>query len=188
MVTKRPSDLWVIGGNAALDLANTQDGPRGGEPGTDYVRDLADLVEWALHARVIADAPEPADEAETMARFRRLRAAVYAIFWAVASGDEPAPKALDTLTEIHADALARARLVGTGATYDYEPDLLLTPAQAAVDLLRHGPLDRVKACAECRWLFVDTSRNRSRRWCSMNECGGRLKMQRYRARRATGGR
>jgi predicted RNA-binding Zn ribbon-like protein len=58
-------------------------------------------------------------------------------------------------------------------------------AVAAVDLLRTGPLGRLKVCAECRWLFLDRSRNGSRLWCSMNECGGRSKMRRYRARRAT---
>jgi predicted RNA-binding Zn ribbon-like protein len=61
-------------------------------------------------------------------------------------------------------------------------------ARSAVDLLRDGPLDRLKTCHVCPWLFLDLSRNRSRRWCSMNECGGRDKMRRYRARRATAGR
>ena len=61
-------------------------------------------------------------------------------------------------------------------------------AVAALDLLRDGPLDRLKACEDCPWLFLDTSRNRSRRWCSMDDCGSRSKMRRYRARRATAGR
>jgi predicted RNA-binding Zn ribbon-like protein len=71
----------------------------------------------------------------------------------------------------------------------WDGELLGPLVAAAVDLLRTGPLDRLKLCDACPWLFLDTSRNHSRRWCSMNECGGRLKMRRYRERRrATAGR
>jgi len=68
-----------------------------------------------------------------------------------------------------------------GEGFVWDGDLLAPIAVAAVDLLRTGPLDRLKVCAACPWLFLDTSRNRSRRWCSMSECGARLKMRRYRA-------
>jgi predicted RNA-binding Zn ribbon-like protein len=57
-------------------------------------------------------------------------------------------------------------------------------AYAATELLTSGPLGRVKNCAGCNWLFVDESKNRSRRWCSMEECGTHAKMRRYVARRA----
>jgi predicted RNA-binding Zn ribbon-like protein len=50
--------------------------------------------------------------------------------------------------------------------------------------LTSGPLGRVKGCAGCNWLFVDESKNKSRRWCSMEECGTHAKMRRYVARRA----
>jgi predicted RNA-binding Zn ribbon-like protein len=57
-------------------------------------------------------------------------------------------------------------------------------AHSAIELLISGPLGRVKGCAGCNWLFVDESKNRSRRWCSMEECGTHAKMRRYVARRA----
>jgi predicted RNA-binding Zn ribbon-like protein len=61
---------------------------------------------------------------------------------------------------------------------------LLPAIVAAVDLLRDASrLRRLKLCGQCRWLFLDHSRNRSRRWCSMSECGAQVKMRRYRARR-----
>jgi predicted RNA-binding Zn ribbon-like protein len=56
-------------------------------------------------------------------------------------------------------------------------------AHAALDLLRDGDLDRLAECGRCRWLFLDHSRNHSRRWCSMDACGGVVKMRRHRARR-----
>ncbi|MGH2615819.1 MAG: CGNR zinc finger domain-containing protein, partial [Thermomicrobiales bacterium] len=67
-------------------------------------------------------------------------------------------------------------------------DRILWPvARSAVDLLMHGETSRMKECAEaaggCSWLFYDTSKNASRRWCSMEGCGSSVKMQRYHARR-----
>ena len=54
----------------------------------------------------------------------------------------------------------------------------------ATRLLIDGPLDRLKACDGCNYLFIDESKNRSRRWCDMTTCGTAEKMRRYVARRA----
>ena len=61
------------------------------------------------------------------------------------------------------------------------PVLLI--AQAAVDLLTRGEQPRLRRCASetCRWLFLDTSKNRTRRWCDMKTCGNREKARRYSA-------
>jgi predicted RNA-binding Zn ribbon-like protein len=57
-------------------------------------------------------------------------------------------------------------------------------ARSAVELLVGGPLDRVKSCpAPCGWLFLDVTRNGSRHWCSMSECGNQAKSRRLSARR-----
>ena len=55
---------------------------------------------------------------------------------------------------------------------------------AAVDLLRNDPLDRLKACPNCGHLFLDATKNGSRRWCSMEDCGTQVKVQRFVAKRA----
>lgn len=200
MVTrKRAIDLELVGGDLALDFANTVEGSRDGEFGPETLTDYGELVAWAAYAGVI-DEPlaarlAHADQGDAvLARAHALRAAVFTVFRALATGERPPPGALAVLAAEHAAAAVHARIEPAGAGLDFAwdgepPDRLLWPlAQAAVDLLRSGPLDRVKLCDECSWLFVDASRNRSRRWCSMNECGGRLKMRRYRARRATAGR
>jgi predicted RNA-binding Zn ribbon-like protein len=61
-------------------------------------------------------------------------------------------------------------------------------AAAIVDSAAEGTWQRLKACQEdtCRWAFLDTSKNRSRAWCSMRVCGNRTKTRAYRARRRTG--
>lgn len=55
---------------------------------------------------------------------------------------------------------------------------------SAADLLTSPELEKVKLCAadDCGWLFIDGSRNRSRRWCDMSDCGNRAKARRYRRR------
>jgi predicted RNA-binding Zn ribbon-like protein len=111
------------------------------------------------------------------------------VFTAVVTEGDPPTSALDELATFHSDALAHARLTATGDRFELawdgdDVDRVLWPlASSAVDLLRAAPLDRLKLCDHCVWMFLDESRNRSRRWCSMNHCGGSEKMRRYRARR-----
>ena len=56
-------------------------------------------------------------------------------------------------------------------------------AMSASDLLTSDAVDRVRECdnPECRWLFLDTSKNHTRRWCDMKLCGNRMKARRFKA-------
>jgi predicted RNA-binding Zn ribbon-like protein len=185
VVTTRADELLLVGESIALDLANTFNGPRDGPPEQEFLNTPEDLAAWAVHAGVVAERPPVG--ARELAQARELRAAVYAVFRTIAEDGEPAADELAVLARFHAEAVARARLV---PAYElaWDGEVLGPLAAAAVDLLRHGPLDRVKLCDGCPWLFLDTSRNHSRRWCSMDECGARVKVRRYRARRrATAG-
>jgi predicted RNA-binding Zn ribbon-like protein len=51
--------------------------------------------------------------------------------------------------------------------------------EAAATLLVSDAMRRVKSCPTCGWLFLDASKNRSRRWCSMDTCGAVAKARRY---------
>ena len=161
---------------------------RGGVPSpVAMARNTAYTASRSARAYTAAAGRDPAEAERALERARAARAAVYVTFRALASGD-PAPAGpLDRLRAGYVEALDRARMTEV-FVFEWDGDDLdrvLWPLSiAAVDLLRFGPLDRLKMCAVCRWLFLDASRNHSRRWCSMNECGGRLKMKRYRARRA----
>ena len=137
-------------------------------------------------------------------RARELRELIYATFRPIADGAEPPGELLDDLRDADRDALANARLAaaGDGATpaglgsaahgramrWTWPPpheftDPLRPIAHAAVELLTNGPLEHVKICGNCRWLFLDQSRNHSRRWCSMAECGTQMKQRRFVERR-----
>jgi predicted RNA-binding Zn ribbon-like protein len=109
----------------------------------------------------------------------------------VAEGGRPPARALDELRELAAEAIARGRLVegGDGSfvwSWDEvaELDAPVWPlVHSALELVTDGPLERVSQCGRCRWLFLDTTKNHSRRWCSMEGCGTDAKMERYVARR-----
>ena len=156
-----------VGGHLALDFANTI------EPSREHLATGQDLKDWAARHGLEGTGG-------TLERARELRRAIYEVFRPIADGTEPSAGALARLQEFHAQAVATGQLTPAGFTW--ADDALAPVAVAAVDLLRSGPLDRVSTCAACPWLFLDTSRNHSRRWCSMDDCGARAKMRRYRAK------
>ncbi|MGZ8750503.1 MAG: CGNR zinc finger domain-containing protein [Pseudonocardia sp.] len=130
------------------------------------------------------------DSRRTPADLHRLRDAVQSGFTAVADS-RPFPEAAwqelrRALAHAvgHADLVIvddRVRLGWPARDFDSVADAVTV---AAYDLLTGGRLHRVKHCAQCHWLFLDRSKNGSRRWCSMEDCGASVKMRRYVARRA----
>jgi predicted RNA-binding Zn ribbon-like protein len=78
------------------------------------------------------------------------------------------------------------RLVWSWGRYQTEPELpVWMLARAVTDILVSEQMQRVRTCAvdTCRWLFLDTSKNHTRRWCSMKVCGNRMKARRFQAAR-----
>jgi predicted RNA-binding Zn ribbon-like protein len=188
VVTRRAENIELWGGDLALDFANTLEALPGGPVLRDHLGAYADLVAWAHHAGALPARARPRGGEADLARARDMRAAVHAVFAAHAAGEPPPRKALRHVLGAYARAVERGWIedgiwVWSGA----HPDRPLWPvAVAAVDLLRSDRLARVKRCGQCSWLFVDRSRNGSRRWCSMGECGAQVKMRRYRAARRGG--
>jgi predicted RNA-binding Zn ribbon-like protein len=191
----------IVGGNLALDLLNTQNGPAGSAPEDDVLFDYRDLLAWASHVGLLTPPEErsllrgarkrPADADAAFQRTQETRAYLHDVFDAAARGKAPARADLLRLQHDAADALAHGRLVLADGQYRWswadDEDLgrpLWPIIHAALTLVTDGPLDRVKGCASCRFLFVDESKNRSRRWCSMDDCGSQDKMRKYVARRA----
>jgi predicted RNA-binding Zn ribbon-like protein len=189
-------------GDLAIEFLHTKFGVVDGPPeGPRPLNDYADLVAWARLAAVL-DAPDAerlgsalrADPAAARAAYDRairFRTALDTVLRAVIDDRQPSPEALMVVRTDAADALAAARLEETdgafGWTWDADTGLerpIWPVVHAAVELLTAGPLDRVKACALCQYLFIDRSKNRSRRWCSMAACGTSEKMRRYTERRA----
>jgi predicted RNA-binding Zn ribbon-like protein len=191
-----------VGGALSLDFINTVGGTRAGAS-DEKLATYADLLDWAvLGGAVSRDAAnrlsasaerDPSGAAAELARARLFREALHAVFSAQAEG-RPAPKA--AMERVNAEigrALAHARLARVGEHYVWEwnaTDTLDAPlwavARDAGNLLTEGPLERLRECASdtCGWLFLDTTKNHSRRWCDMKGCGNRDKVRRYRSKTA----
>jgi predicted RNA-binding Zn ribbon-like protein len=111
---------------------------------------------------------------------------MYEIFLALADGSAPPEAALRRIQLAYVEALAHGQLTrGTqGCAWTWDPGSgplapLWSVVAAAVELLTHGPADRIKSCHACRFMFIDQSKNGSRRWCSMDDCGKAAKIARY---------
>ena len=197
---KTVSELDRLGGHLALDFVNTVDN-RVKATDKDFLRSLDDLIQWHVMAglvsagearQLLAAARNDPRQAEFAYRYGiGLREALYRLFRAVARSDTPDPADLDALNAILASLRPHQRLgLGRdGVKWQWQfdadkPELILGPvAEAAAELLTSEELARVKECPGpdgCGWLFLDTSRNRSRHWCSMATCGNPVKVRRFR--------
>lgn len=198
------SQLSLVGGRPSLDFVNTEGGQRNGPP--ERLQDYADLVRWSARAavideeeveRLLRDADARPTEAERVhERAIELREALFRVFVALGIGERATAGDLAILDRELGEALAHRRLVPDDGRLAWDivggenrlDRILWLLVDDAADLLSSELLDRVKECGgpDCSWLFVDESRNRSRRWCEMRECGNRAKQRRYQRRRKQG--
>jgi predicted RNA-binding Zn ribbon-like protein len=191
----------LSGGALCLDFANTW-GDRE-RPEEDRLRSYPDLLDFARQTGTLAadDAArlagragrEPREAAAALARALELREALYRIFSGAVAGRGPEAADLERLNAAMPEALSHLRLEPRGteliwawAAADDPLEAPLWPVvRSAAELLTAEERQRVRECggAACTWLFLDHSRNRSRRWCSMETCGNRAKAQRHYRRR-----
>lgn len=185
-----------------LAFANTL-GDRLDPQPTEGLEEYADLVAFseqtgqlpsdtAVQLRNLGQ-EKPSAARDVLVRARAVRETIYTIFSAVAAGNQPDAAALDALNEELGVAMAQSRVLpgpnGVEWTWASDPLRLDRPlwpvVRSAAELLTSGEEDRIRECAahDCGWLFFDESRNRTRRWCSMQTCGNRAKVDRFRARR-----
>ncbi len=196
---EKVKDFEFIGGNLSLDFTNTIDGLRG-KDAQEGLTDYADLLDWSRQAGIISVAQASQLTqfslerlSETKIVYERaiaLREAIYHIFSAAASRKKPLKGDVDLLNGELTAALGKQELKlfqdRYQLTWNTEPlslDLMIWPvAQSAATLLTSADLNRVRECASdaCEFLFLDLTKNHSRRWCDMKGCGNRAKVRRYR--------
>lgn len=168
----------------------------------DKLGEYSDLVNWSRHSgivtateaeRLIQASKRNAGEAsEVFDRAIALREALYRICRAIMTGRQPPRADLNTVNDELLEARTHERLthsaegftsewVGSEAALDR---MLWSIIHSAAELLTTGDLSRLRECGgeECGWVFEDTSRNRSRQWCDMQDCGNLAKVRRYRTR------
>ena len=194
MVSKFPER---IGGALALDFVNTRDAWLNEARKVEYIGSHGDLVAWAVEAGAVpAGAAGAGDRAGVAvhARALALRDALHALFAAVGHDLPPPPDAVEAVNAEWARLETRPQLdPGTlRVAWTPAPDAPLGPVlESAARLLHDGPLDRLRVCPGpdgwCGALFIDATRNRSRRWCSMAVCGNPAKMRARAARKRAAG-
>jgi predicted RNA-binding Zn ribbon-like protein len=189
----------LVGGKLSLDFVNTFDGSRDTGNGREKLTSYADLVSWSRQAGIITNgeaksllreaARRPREAAEVLEQAIALRETIYRIFRAVIRGRSPDKADLAALNAALSRALTQSQVIrqGEGFVWDWsydedDMDRLLWPVtRSAAELLTSDEFSRARECGgdECTWLFMDTSKNRTRRWCDMKGCGNRAKSRRH---------
>ncbi|MEE4667453.1 ABATE domain-containing protein [Pseudomonas alliivorans] len=196
----------LIGGSVVLDFINTCNGRRPntslGQP-EERLNSFGFFFEWAHHASLITpeeyttwlaltsvqqELLEPA--LDTVKEFRET---MFAVFYTLAHRNALDPQALHPLNAILLSTMtSRFLTVEQGqpcwawkpcqSVQDIVTVMLGRLADKAQALLTGPDLVHLKCCSsrECDWLFLDSSKNKQRRWCQMSVCGSREKLQRMR--------
>ena len=191
-----------VGGALALDFVNTGSARLEG-PFKERLGTYGDLVRFAREAKELDGsgalvlgskaAADPKEADRVLANARALREAIYRVFSARTRGESASSTDLELISRRNAEAVAHRRLSADADGFHFvwpDPpealDQLLWPvAVDATDLFVSDDFTRVKECAtnNCNWLFLDVSKNKSRRWCDMEVCGNRAKARRHYARK-----
>jgi len=169
---------------------------------SEKMENYADLIDWSIKGRLInekeakkllqAAARESTAAEAVLKRAVNLRESIYRLFKSVMEGWQPEAEDLEKLNRELSIARRHQKLLAVKNGFVFEwinregalDAMLWQISESAADLLVNGDLTRIRRCGNevCNWLFVDTSRNRSRQWCIMNDCGNVAKVRRFRAK------
>jgi predicted RNA-binding Zn ribbon-like protein len=206
------ADLPLVGGHPALDLVNTLErgAPIPGTTPRDFIPDAAEALAWAQRSGLLSPDEavtvlrrwrrEPSAARASIEALGEIREALHiALLAAVGSGDWSDVATRSALALMHRrwlEAVARSEVVhppegvpGVVLRVGTEPAWLVSDraAEAALDVLRSADMARLRRCpvesGGCGWMFLDQSRNGSRRWCRMADCGTAVKSRRLTERR-----
>jgi predicted RNA-binding Zn ribbon-like protein len=180
-VTTAWSDDHFIAGDVALDFANTVY-RRTPELGADLLTGGDDLTTWLDRAGLLPARSRFGDAKAAVLEARSLRDLFWAIFDARVDGRALPADALAGVLD------AARRGVGTAVSVGADGSVTALVAEGALAVLALdgirlvlGPWSPpVRACDRCGWFYLDTSRGRRRRWCSMRTCGNQAKAARFR--------
>ena len=186
-------------GRLPLDFANTAEWHASHQP-LEMLETYPDLVAWsedaqllnkseANHLLVNAEAA-PKDAAKALKKVVAIRDVIYRIMSAIATGETPRESDLNKFNIALTAGFKKTRISATSEGFEWTWDksdqafdqILWPVLRSTAELLTSQEIKQVGQCADdrgCGYLFYDTSRNHSRRWCSMESCGNRAKAKRH---------
>jgi predicted RNA-binding Zn ribbon-like protein len=203
---RRERRFKLRGGVVSLDFVNTVGSRLTDSPG-EYLPTYEDLLDWSRQAGLLSleeaeglfrqARVDPEGAHKTLSRALALREAIHRLISAHIAGESRDENDLSALNRELSIALSHLRVVPADGSYTWGWDLsedqgktpldstLWPVAQSAAQLLTSEKLGRVKLCAGegCGWVFLDESRNSSRRWCDSRDCGNRERVRRHLARK-----
>jgi predicted RNA-binding Zn ribbon-like protein len=195
--------LKLLGGRPCLDFVNTLDW-RGTDTPQEFLKTFDDLVSWSRHAGICSQ-PESenlykiagqsnAEAKKALTRALKLRETIYRLFAAGIANRNPLKEDLVIFNNNLSRSMKDSQIIPTADGYAWDItgnraklNWILNPIiRSAAEILVSDERSKVKACADsaCGWLFIDVSRNRSRRWCDMQDCGNRAKASRFYRKKA----
>jgi len=202
MLQRTLMEIECLGGHPTLDFINTVH-TRYADSDCDYLCTFDDFVTWHVltglvtkssSMQILADAKSnPQASQAVFENGIELRELLYRIFYAVAHGKKQEQADINNLDTMYIKLRPYQHLVNNrqGVSLQWQidptrPESMLGPVtEGALQLLTSDKGKRVKECPApdgCGWLFLDTSRNGSRCWCSMKNCGNLAKVRRHRKR------
>ncbi|WP_180968342.1 CGNR zinc finger domain-containing protein [Paenibacillus pasadenensis] len=183
-----------------LDFVNTVGYHTGDHP-NEWLTDYTRLANWSYEAgalneerqrdqllQLAGQAPEEADR--VLGQAVELREALFRVLCSVVRKERAPAEDMERINLYLSRSGKQFKLIADDAnrfSMPFRPervemDSMLGPVvRSAADLLLSPDLARLKLCGAdaCGWLFLDTSRNHSRRWCSMDDCGNKEKAKRF---------
>ncbi len=196
---REAGSLELIGGRLCLDFANTVS-TRVDPLCREYLTCYEDLVEWSRHVGILKDRQvkhfrteagrHPVKANRVLHAAIQIRETIYRIFSSIAHQKRPSAPDMTFLNSALSKALQRAQILSKAQGFEWGwkhaehtlDDMLWPIVRSAADLLTSSEIIRIRQCARpkgCDWLFIDATKNQSRRWCSMKLCGSLDKARRY---------
>jgi predicted RNA-binding Zn ribbon-like protein len=182
-----------------LDFTNTVDWHASANPG-ETITEYADLIDWSKQVGIVSAGEadilsnigkkKPAESQAVLNKAKVIREAIYNILSNISHGLGVKTYDLTVINKAVADMFFHSKLIpkDNSFAWDWDSkrerlDFILWPiVRSAAELMTSEALERVGQCADeqgCGWLFWDYSRNKSRRWCDIRDCGNRAKARRH---------
>lgn len=197
-VKRDAGTIKLLGGRLCLDFVNTVH-CYGCDDIGEYLNNYQDFIDWSHHVGTVTSeeakrltvksAENPSEAKRVYLRAIELREIIYGIFCSLLEAKPQTEKDLTAFNDYLSDMMALSKIVKTAEGFDWDMTAnktslgwILNPViRSAADLLISEEWRRLKKCADpaCGWLFLDVSRNHSRRWCDMRDCGNRAKASRF---------
>ena len=189
----------LSGGHPALDLVNTLDWRFRESGPEELLNDYGDVLGFAeqtgllraVDARKLLRGVPEGKGKDVVEAVRRVRESAAEVLYAAVDGTRPSASALRRLEACFAEAKEHQELKWDGEKLNWTlPQATSLPALplwllslSTAEFMTSEQMHHLRECgnAECRWLFVDTSKNHTRRWCNMKICGNRMKARRFKA-------